>query len=229
VDVARDCPQSLRAALSLHPALSTTAATSSRELLVTCSTTMADEPGAQSEIDAAARIHFVQGPSLPVASEPVWLPGTGLSGSQQIPTDLLRSTAWPQEPDSERQKALLLADNAALILISRSQFGRTASVQTVIDFQNDDFAAQASYVELIATLVDAAVGRSILDAVIKQSRDVRDIVIRPQTIGLIAERNSRKQINASTPLYELLLLIGIVVIALDTFLLLRHRRRTRHA
>jgi len=229
VVVAESCPRSLETALHLHPALSTTPTGSSGELLVTCATEMAGAPDVPSDSVPGARIHFVQGESSPVTSEPVWFPQAGLSGALQVPTDQLRAMPWPESLNTETQETVLLAGTEPIILISRSPGGSESIVETVVDFQNTEFAKQPIYAGLVATLVDIAMGRNTLDPVVSQSRDIEDIVIRPQTIPVRNAANTDIQNNAGTSLYGPLLLISILVIALDTLLLLLLRRKARHA
>jgi hypothetical protein len=229
VDAADNCPRHLHRALNLHPSLQIVPSGNSIELGVTCSTSMADQPDTPSATDPRARIHFIQGAFSPVTSAPVWLPRVGLSGAQQIPIDHLMSADWPGPLEPKQQQVLLLADRMPLIIVSQSNGGDPATVQTVIDFQDDVFAKQAEYVGLVATLVDAAIGRAILDTVNRQSRNIANIVVRPQPVAIHADRSAGQGGNASTSLYEELLLISIFIILLDIVLLLRARHRAGHA
>ena len=227
--IAELCPRRLQTALSVHPALSTAASSAAAELLVTCGTETAGVSNTSVESGFGARIHFVQGNSSPVATEPVWFPQAGLSGELQVPTDHLRSIPWPEPLDTATQETVLLAGTEPLILISRSPDGRESLVETVVDFENTEFAKQAVYAGVVATLVDIAFGRNTLDPVVRQSRDVEEIVIRPQSIAVRKPANTDLQNNAGTHLYEPLLLISIFVIALDALFLLLLRHRARHA
>lgn len=229
VVIAEPCPRRLQTALALHPALSTAPTSTSAELLVTCGTETAGVSSTPPESVFGARIHFVQGDSSPVATEPVWFPQAGLSGALQIPTDHLRAIPWPEPLDTATHETVLLAGTEPLILMSRSPDGRESIVETVVDFQNTEFAKQPAYAGVVATLVDIAFGRNALDPVVRQSRDVKDIVIRPQTIPIRKPANTDLQNNAGTHLYEPLLLISIFVIALDALLLLLLRRKARNA
>ena len=139
------------------------------------------------------------------------------------------STDWPRPLEPKQQQVLLLADTMPLIIVSQSNGGDPATVQTVIDFQDDAFAKQAEYVGLVATLVDAAIGRAILDTVNRQSRNIANVVVRPQPVAVHEDRSAGQGGNASTSLYDELLLISIFIILLDIVLLLRARHRAGHA
>lgn len=228
VHIGEACPGRLRTALSLHPALSITSTSASGDLQVTCGTESASAPTAASDPAFVAHLHFVQGESNPVAAEPVWFPQAGLNGALQVPTGHLRAVRWPEFLDKAIQEPVLLAKSEPLILILRSPGSRKFIVETVIDFQNTGFAKQASYAGLVAALVDLAFGRNTLDSVVRQSRNVEGIAIRPQTVLVRNQANAADQNNAGTHLYGPLLLISIFVIALDLLLLLLMRRRARH-
>ncbi len=229
VHVDENCDANLRLAFFLHPALTAARSGTTNDLLVTCSGELAHVTDLQVEDPQGPRIHFVQGTSSPVTSLPVWLPYEGLPGSLQLSVDNLRATVWPRDSQERDSKTLLRANGVPLVRASPLPDGKTSRVETVIDFRDQNFAKQAVYAGLVATLVDAATGRSLLDPVIRQSREVADVAIRPVKIEV--SQLGRKEFMRSTamPLYGPLLLISVLLIVFDMLLLLRTRQRANHA
>lgn len=225
--IGEDCSHNLRLALDAHPALDTRSGEPG-DLLVTCSQEMLSDVDSRAGSHSGARIHVVQGPAVHVTSMPVWLPSDRMSGTLQLPVDKLRAATWPRAPDDE-QTVLLQSDGSPLILVSGSQDAKTSIIETVIDLQHSGFAKQPEYAALVATLVDAAVGTTTLDAVVSQKRDVADTVIRPTRISINPDRQGTTQNNAAVPLSGAFLLLSLFIIALDILLLLRIRRRADHA
>jgi hypothetical protein len=122
------------------------------------------------------------------------------------------------------QESPVLLQAAGKPLITRT--GQT--VDTVIDLRDSDFARQPGYAVIVAALVDAALGRDVLDNVTAETRVLDEVIIQPGRITVITE-DAPDTLRAEIRSLSLYLLIAaLFVLVLDIVLLIRSRRRAAH-
>ncbi len=103
---------------------------------------------------------------------------------------------------------------------------RVSVHDTDIDINDPEATEQPEFAVRFARLVDAAMGRQLLDAVTAESRDVAESVIRPQSIGNQDGRGGTPLPRiAKTSLSPFLIFAALIVLLADTVLLLRDRVR----
>jgi hypothetical protein len=91
------------------------------------------------------------------------------------------------------------------------------------------FTAQAEYAAFVATLVDLASGRRLLDEIIFSDRDASETSIEPVAVEATSIPSTQAQLATAKPLSWIFILAALLILALDTALLIRARKEGAHA
>jgi hypothetical protein len=219
-NVAKDCGEALRAAVAAHPGLVAVRETSSVDLDVSCP--RGSFPAAEPSESSVGRIRALVGAASSLNSTPVWLPVRKLNNNLNLPADSLKAAPWPNPVDAQQQRVLLQSDERPLVRVTPSIDGPTTTVDTVIDLNDAEFARQPEYAAFIATLVDAAVGRPLLDAVTSELHEIEESVIRPATIDTQSIGTPDRNRTAPESVTTFFLIAAVLVLLIDTALFTRN-------
>ncbi len=220
-----DCGAAMRRALATHPSLILVDAAADSTLVVSCSQARFAESNF-----SGAHIRSLLGDSKAIVSPPVWLEATGDIVDLSFSTDWIHSAQWPSQGTTDGQRVLLTSAEQPLVIVHAADGNSSATVDTVVDLLQPRFVEQAEYPAFIATLVDFATGRKLLQEIATDSRDAESSVIIPQSLdvvgpGIASPANQATTKSSGGPL----LIAAVLLLLLDAALLLRTRRQARHA
>jgi hypothetical protein len=212
------CTPSLLRALSTHPRLDIINVMSSASLLMRCQPDFAAR-----QIRPIAQIRFVTGEAAPVSEQPTWFPYERVSNNLALSRDWLSSASWPDEIVRSKSNDILRAGTQSLLVVHNSGGGMPLIVDTVINMGHPLFTAQAEYAAFVATLVDLAIGRQLLDETISAGRDAGRSNIRPALVDARLVRSTPARKSSVRPISSVFLWAALLLLALDAGLLIRAR------
>lgn len=175
----------------------------------------------------AALIRVFLGKHEPVDDAPYWLPVAGLSTNLNLPTDLISATSWPAAIDNDSRRILLQSGDKPLIAYWPASNERPTVVETVLNLSDTEFARQPEFAALIGTLVDAAMGRQLLNETPGTSRGFSDATIRPGELH-VGGAQLMKQRTVDISLDRLFCLLAALILFVDISLLVAARWRAAH-
>lgn len=204
------CPRALRLAVAAHPALAEVAANASAALQFECSGGSAGAP---------ALLRMQSGSTMPIDSQPQWLPAAGKLQGIRLSRTWLAAAAWDPSQLQDAEPLLVAGDQPLIV----RRFGTPLQIETVLDLGQPGFARQPEYAALIAGLADLALQRPLLDAVSIASRSPADATIAPTRPAIRAFSPARwkaSQQSLSGPL----LALAAVLLLLDLARVLQAQR-----
>jgi len=206
-----ECTAPLQRALAAHPGLAISTDDVS-ELYVNCSDRALYPPRG---------LRFYAGNSLPVIASPMWLPGADRFDDINLRQDWLLASPWPSGAPADANVMLVAGDDA--LIVSRND---GALIESVIDMNAPTLARQPEFAALIAGLVDAALGREVLDPVAAVARGLDDSTIAPVSIAGTATLNAVTSAERAG-ISNVFILLALLVLGVDVVLIATTRRRAR--
>lgn len=212
------CGPALMRALSTHPRLKIENSATMASLLVTCQPNFI-----MNEAQPIAQIRVVTAPTERIAEAPTWFSYEGVFQHLSLPGEWLSAATWPDDITFSETKIILRAGDQPLVALHDRGNSLPLIVYTVIDMGHPLFIAQAEYAAFVATLVDLASGRLLLDEVISSSRDPLQSNIRPTPVNAKLMRSTPVQQATAKPLSSVFIIAALLLLALDAALLVRAR------
>jgi hypothetical protein len=223
-----NCGNALRLAVATHPALRVSDAVMNPDLRVSCPRDQfpdASGPGAQ--------IRALVSASRQLASTPTWLPGAGARQDLIIPAAWISAAAWPGQVAAPGNELVFGALDTPLVVKrignGGSSSGRPVVVDTVIDMNKPLFTRQPEYPAFVATLVDLASGRDLLNESVVASRNIQASIVQPAHIDGRPGQSRQPHRIVRSSMSDFLVGMAIFVLLLDLALVLKARRGTVHA
>jgi len=218
-----DCGPALRRALSTHRSLVIANSISEAALIVSCSQDDFSEGG-----KSVARIRALRGAVQPVSSSPAWFTHSGPGINLGLALDWISAAQWPEQASVDSGRVLLATTEQPLVVVHAHRSGSATTVDTVVDLNQARFIRQPEYAAFIATLVDLATGRMLLDEVATIARDPRHSVIAPESLE--TRDRAAKPVDRATskPLSTQFLAAALLLLLFDAVLLLRARTGASH-
>jgi len=219
-----NCGAALLRALSTHPGLDVVTLAPAASLLVIC----------QQGFDAGdtrpiAQIRVVTATTGQVAAAPIWFPYRGVAQQLNLAKEWVSAAPWPNQDSSAESKVILRAGEQPLVVLRDRGNGMPMIVDTVLDMGHPLFTAQAEYAAFVATLVDLASGRRLLDETIFSGRDLSQASIKPAPIKATLAPSTQAQLATAKPLSWLFIFAASLLLILDAALLIRTRKGETHA
>jgi hypothetical protein len=214
-----DCGQALRTAIATHPALELSDASINPQLQVSCPREQFPDAAG-----AGAQIRALVASTQALDSTPVWSADVGVRQDLVLPAGWISISAWPQGMSDRGNKDVFGFADLPLVLL-RDQ----SVVDTIIDLDNPQFTRQPEYAAFVATLVDLATGRQLLDETISASRDSQASVVNPTQIDVASSQSPLTRHTARSPLTSIFVIVALMLVLLDSALFLSARHRALRA
>jgi hypothetical protein len=226
--VGANCGTALRLALATHPALQVSNTATNPDLRVNCPRDQfPDASGPEAQIRALISS------ARPLESTPTWLPGAGVRQDLVVPADWISAAAWPGQIAAPGNELVFGTLDTPLVVkrdgTGGSSSGRPAVVDTIIDMSNPLFTRQPEYPAFVATLVDLATGRDLLNESMVMSRNALASIVQPTQIDRRPGQAQNFQRTVNSSLSGFFVVMATLVLLLDLALILKTRRGVGHA
>lgn len=227
VRVDRNCGLALRRVLNVHPAVRLSDTNTAQTLVISCPQTAFDTGPDTITTTAGARIRVLNGPSQKISTTPVWLPNERTPDQLVLSSGWLSVSRWPASYPQNGRRRILDAGGYPLAFLHNRNAAGFASVDTVIDLAYLPFTQQPEYAAFVATLMDLATGRQLLDEAASVSGDKAASTVIPGRIETEQNRSRQYHRRSTQSVSSWFVMLAALLLALDVALLIRARQGSR--